>query len=319
MRASTDRLGADSASPLSSTGSDAPPLVTIAGPHGQRAASDPAGRAVDTGRFVILPMRDRHETLIGIKRPSGGRWDDHPRAGVAGDLRRRSRQRPPTGADRRHRTRPRARPGTALVVRPLAGQTVTFAERAGQVFHVLGDAHGTRGQLTFTPASGRAGRREIVALISLSGVQRLESVVGHYIAPGPARAAAPRWLRLAHRGPDVVARWGAGAGAQRYAATVSLSDGERLAFSRPPADRSITIRAGMGGLGATVTVMGIGPDGNAGAARSARLRPTTPARVHGITAARTRAGVLVRWRAVPGAARYLGVHHRRRSHGGSIR
>lgn len=254
---------------------------------------------------MILPMRDQHETLIGIKRPGGGRWTITPEPGspaIAGVS--HANGLPPARIAATVHGRRRARE-LRYVVRPRAGQTVTFAERAAQVFHVLGDARGTRGQLTFTPASGRAGRREIVALILLSGVQRQQLVVGHYVAPGPVRAAAPRWLRLAHRGPDVVARWGAGAGAQRYAATVSLSDGERLAFSRPPADRSITIRAGISGLGAKVTVMGISPDGNAGAARIARLGPTTPARVHGITAARTRAGVLVRWLAVPSAARYL--------------
>ena len=52
------------------------------GPHGQIAASDAGGCVVDTGRFVIVPLPHMNETLIGIKRPAGGRWTIAPQPGA---------------------------------------------------------------------------------------------------------------------------------------------------------------------------------------------------------------------------------------------
>ncbi len=46
------------------------------------AASNAGGCVVDTGRFVIVPLPHMNETLIGIKRPAGGRWTIAPQPGA---------------------------------------------------------------------------------------------------------------------------------------------------------------------------------------------------------------------------------------------
>jgi hypothetical protein len=96
------------------------------------------------------------------------------------------------------------------------------------------------------------------------------------------------------------------AGARSYTVAVSLSDGQRLALSGAGRHPAVVVVAPAPGLGAQVTVQAIGSDGNTGPARSGRLAPAAPPeRVRGINAVRTPAGVVVRWRSVPGAVRYL--------------
>jgi hypothetical protein len=87
---------------------------------------------------------------------------------------------------------------------------------------------------------------------------------------------------------------------------LALSDGQRLAMFADGAHRSVTVQTLAAGLGARVTVQAIGRDGNVGPARTARLAPAAaPGPVRGISATRTHAGVLIRWRPVLGAVRYL--------------
>jgi hypothetical protein len=251
-------------------------------------------------------MRDQHETLIGIEHPAAGRWTITPQPGSS-----------PITAVSQADGLPPARV-TATVsshagrfrltyrVRPRAGQTVTFAERAGQVFHTLGQAQGTTGALTFTPADAPTRNREIVALISLSGAPSQTVVAGRYTAPPPIRPDAPRRVRVTRHGRTLLITWSPALHARAYAVTVALSDGQRLALLAAGARQTTAVNAPAPGLGARVTVQGIAPDGNAGPPRTAQLNPTAaPARVRGITATRTRAGVLIRWRPVPGAVRYF--------------
>lgn len=288
------------------TGAGGAPRVRIVGPHGQVAAGDAGGRVVDTARFVIVPLPHMNETLIGIKRPGGGRWTTTPQPGAPAILGvSHANGLPPARITATVHGHGRARE-LAYRIRPRAGQTVTFAERAGQVFHVIGNARGLSGTLRFTPAVAPGGRRQIVALISLSGVESQTLGAGRYIAPAPPRAGAPKRVRVSRRGSTVVATWGPAANAHGYAVTVTLSDGRRIAFSLPAGRRVIGLPTLMRGLGARVTVMAIGPDGNPRPSRGARLAPAPPPdRVRGITATRTNAGVVVRWRPVRGAVRYL--------------
>jgi hypothetical protein len=173
------------------------------------------------------------------------------------------------------------------------------------VFHLLGKARGRTGTLTFTPAGAPTRSRQIVALIALSSVPSQTVVVGHFTAPA-VRPSAPRHVRVARRGNTLVVNWSPALHAGSYALTVALSDGQRLALFAAGDHRAMVVDAPAPGLGARVAVQGIGPDGNAGPSRIARLNPSVaPARVRGITAARTRAGVLIRWRAVRRAVRYV--------------
>jgi hypothetical protein len=52
--------------------------------------------------------------------------------------------------------------------------------------------------------------------------------VATYSAPGPARPATPRNLRVTRRGNSLVVRWNRAGGAFQYAVSVQLGNGRRL-------------------------------------------------------------------------------------------
>jgi hypothetical protein len=99
-----------------------------------------------------------NETLIGIKRPAGGRWTIAPQPGAPPIVVVSHANGLPaariTASVHGHR---RARE-LAYRIRPRAGEAVTFAERAGQVFHVIGTSRRSSGTLRFSPAVAPALR-----------------------------------------------------------------------------------------------------------------------------------------------------------------
>jgi hypothetical protein len=107
-------------------------------------------------------------------------------------------------------------------VTPASGRVVTFAERGGGVYRVIGTAHGSRGALAFRPAAGSAGRRQIVALVQEHGIQARQAVVAGYRAPGPLRPARPARLRVARHGLTLELRWTRVPNAVRYLTTLTV-------------------------------------------------------------------------------------------------
>jgi hypothetical protein len=286
------------------TGADGPPQVTITGPHGERLSNPAPGRAVESPDLVIWPEPKLNETLIGIRHPSAGRWTITPlpdspsitglkyadglpaaniRATVAGD-----------GQVLRLRYRIRAR----------AGQTVTFAERAGGAIHVIGRASGSRGSLVFKPVAQLARRREIVAMISLAGVPRQNLVVGGYTAPSAPRPVTPSRVHVLQAGSAVTVNW---LPADRWGCLVvaTLSDGRRLLYSMPPMRHSLRISRLAPGIGARITVTDLGQTGNTSAGAVATLTPHHPSRATGLTVRRLDRRVMISWRPAADATRYL--------------
>ncbi|MBV9001163.1 MAG: hypothetical protein JO304_19040, partial [Solirubrobacterales bacterium] len=253
--------------------SSGPPLVTITGPHGQQLGNRTPGKGAVEAGLVVWPEPKLGETLIEIRRPGAGRWTITPLPGspaitsvsYANSL-------PPAkiGATVRGR-------GSALTLRyrlrPRAGQTVTFAERAAGVFHVLGRATADRGSLRFTPAFGPGGRRQIIAMVALGGVPRENVVVARYTAAAPARPIAPAGARVRRVGSGLMVSWSP---ADRWGCLVvaTLSDGQRRLFTMRPNQRSLKIAKLAPGIGARITVSDLGPTGNTSAAAAATVAPT---------------------------------------------
>lgn len=286
------------------TGSDGPPRVTITGPHGERLSNPDPGHAAESDGLVVWPEPKLNETLIGIRRPSAGRWTITPLPGSPAVTGLKYANGLPA-ADIAATVRGR---GPVLTlhyrVRPRAGQTVTFAEGAGGAFHVIGHATGIRGALSFTPAAGLRARREIVAMISLAGVPRQNIVVGHYTAPSAPRPVTPTRVHVLRAGNDLTVSW---LPADRWGCLVvaTLSDGHRLLYSMPPMRHSLRISRLAPGIGARITVTDLGQTGNASAAAVASLAPDQPSPVTGVTVRGVDRRVTISWRPVTGATRYL--------------
>lgn len=286
------------------SGSGAPPRVLITGPHGERLSNPAPGEGAGSSQFLILPMAKLDETLIGIKHPSAGRWTITPLPGspaitqVAYANGLPAAKISATVHDLGQQLTLRYR------IRSRAGQTVTFAERGGGVFHLIGRATGSRGSLTFKPSLGVGRRREIVALISLAGVPRNNVVVARYAVASPPRPTTPTRVRVARAGSDLTVSW---LPADRWGCLVlaTLSDGHRLLYAMAPMRHSLRIPRLAPGIGARITVTDLGQTGNTSAAATASLALDRPSAVTGITVRRLGRRVTISWRPATGASRYL--------------
>ena len=89
---------------------------------------------------------------------------------------------------------------------------------------------------TFTPAFGPGGRREIVAVVTRSGIPLSTTTVARFTAPKPKLPSRPVRLRLGRRGSTVVVAFDSSARAVSHTLSFSLSSGKR--FGVQPAKRS---------------------------------------------------------------------------------
>jgi hypothetical protein len=289
-------------------GTGGPPVLTLAGPHGERLSESADGHGVYDRRLglVIWPEPKLDETLVSIDHPAPGAWTLTPLPGS------------PTISNVSYANavapariiatvsgRGRARTLSYRIV-PRAGQRVTFAERTGRVFHVLGVARGTNGKLRFTSALGPGGRREIVAEISLSGMPTPPLVVARYTAPPPPRAGKPSRLTFARRRGSLWIRWGAAANAKSYLCVVSLSDGLRTAYILPARQRSKIVPTVAPNATGRIWIIPITAMSALGPDVTAPLTPVRgPAKVEGLTITRTQRTVVVTWQRSAAASKYM--------------
>ncbi|MGO9973878.1 MAG: hypothetical protein ACLP01_13945 [Solirubrobacteraceae bacterium] len=256
------------------------PVLSLAGPHGQRLSESSDRQGVLDRRLglVIWPEPKLGETLVAIDHPTPGAWTLTPLPGsTAISNVAYANAIAPARITATISGRGRAYT-VSCRVRPRPGQRVTFVERAGRVFHVLGVARGTHGELRFSSGLGPAGRREIVAEISLSGMPTPPLVVGQYLAPPPPRAGKPARLTLARRGRALAIQWAPAANAHSYLCVVSLSDGRRAAYVLPARQRSMIVPTGCSGRHRAHLDH---PDHGDGRSRAGHQRPPFTDRISG--------------------------------------
>jgi hypothetical protein len=289
-------------------GTGGPPVLALSGPHGLRLSESSAGQGVYDRKLglVIWPEPKLGETLVSIDHPAPGAWTLSPLPGSpAISSVSYADAMPPARVTATVSGRDRALT-LSYRIRPRGGQRVTFAERSGRVFHVLGVARGTHGKLRFTPALGPGGRREIVAMISLSGMPSRPLVVARYMAPPPPRAGMPSRLTLARRGGSLSIRWGKATNADSYLCVVKLSDGLRTAYVLPARQRSKlvpTVAPNVTGRIWIIPITAMGAPGPDITAPLAGVRP--PAKVGRLNVTRAHRTVVVSWQRSAGASKYM--------------
>jgi ELWxxDGT repeat protein len=247
------------------TGQGEAPAITLTGPGGETFST--AQPPTDPHRALI--MQYGNTTLIAVNHPARGRWtvtqnsgpapvtsvayakglpDPNIRAKVSGHGRSRT---------------------LAYHLTAAAGRTITFVERGARTYHILGVAHGSHGRIRFSPAPGRAGRRQIVAVVTDHGIQSQSLIVARYAAPGPKRPARPRHLRVSHHGYTLNVSWTPVAGATMYEVLVEAADGGReTAIVHDHRARIVGIEPGLRG---NVLVDGVSVEGRRGSTASRRF------------------------------------------------
>ncbi len=289
------------------TGRRHAPLVQVSGPGGVSATSTSTSQVAGSSSVAIIPLASADETLVVLRNPAAGSWTIGPAPGsapIAGISYRNGLAAPKvtasvTAGKERHYA-------LHYAILERAGQRITFAERSAHMFHVIGTAANKAGTLTFTPAISRDRRREIVAIVALSKLPDHNLVVAHYKAPPDPQAGKPAKLRLTHSKRGLRIKWDGNANSVSYVVAVTLSDGRHVLLHGGKGNGDVLLAHVPGNVTGTASVEGLGPDGSFGPAAGATLGTSgVPGRVTGIKTAAGKNGVVIRWKPVKGAVRYL--------------
>lgn len=258
---------------FSVVGTLAPPRAILTGPDGATVAvtpDDPLG-GTDDGTVLLFQNPEDLTTYIAVKDPAGGLYRLSLRAGS-----------PPASVFRSAQSlaapRVRARvdgDGRRRALRwsftPVRGRSVVFYEQGRDTRRRLAATTQRRGRLAFAVPDGRAGRREIVAMVRQDGLTQSAGVVARYTAPAARRPGRPGALRITGRRGVLRVRWGRATGAASYEVRVVLSDGRRLLFLPTRTARRLTVRDVAAGTRASVSVRGVSATGRRGSRAHARI------------------------------------------------
>ena len=149
------------------TGQSAAPRVAFVGPHGERIESPVDNKPLGGKGFYLMKSPSEHLTQIALAKPSAGTWRVESLDGTAITSVK--------SADGLAEPSVKASVGHGRLsykIKTVPGQVVTFGERGASAGATIGTAHGASGTLRFSPAAGRAERREIVATIEQDGQLR---------------------------------------------------------------------------------------------------------------------------------------------------
>jgi hypothetical protein len=249
------------------------PIGTLTGPDGEKVTIAADGPKTVHGAHVGLLRDDRDGlTIAGVLRGKPGTYTLTPAPGSPAITKVRE-----TRADDGVSATVTAK-GDRRVLHYDAGlaggKSVAFFERSkAGIYKRLKVAKGGKGTLTFTPAVGAAGKREIVAETTLDGTPVPPSVVASFTAPDTVTPGATRGVKVRRaKSGALTVTWTAAKNVKRYGITVHLADGS--AKTVETARRSARISGVGAGFGGTATVRAQGVQGNWGKAGNARFKAT---------------------------------------------
>jgi len=127
------------------------------------------------------------------------------------------------------------------------------------------------GSVRFTPQTGPAGRRRIVAIVEQYGLPRATLTLGSFRAAGPPRPGKVTHLKLTRRGGSLRVTWKSPKQPFRRAVYADLSDGRELLLIVGPKVTSATFTGVPATVGATVRVTGLTIAGGKGPTATAKL------------------------------------------------
>jgi hypothetical protein len=137
---------------------------------------------------------------------------------------------------------------------------------------VIGKLHAGAGTLTFRPAGGPPGLRQVVLdAHAPHGISATAPVIAHFVAPRPARPARPRHVKLARAAGGVRVSWRTAPGAARYVVRATLYDGREQELPVAGNLRSVLLRGVPGPDYGRILVYAVSQDRRLSVPASARL------------------------------------------------
>ena len=265
--------GGQPAAVFSVVGSLAPPRAILTGPDGATVAATPDNPfgGIDDGKVLLFQNHEDRTTYIAVEDPAGGLYRLSLKAGSAPAVVFRSAQSLAAPAVRARVDGRGRRRALRWSFTPVSGRSVVFYEQGRDTRRRLAATTQRRGRIVFTVPDGRAGSREIIAVVRQDGLTQSAGVVARYTAPRPRRPGRPASLRISTRRGVLSVRWGRATGAASYEVRVVLSDRRRLLFLPGRRTRSITVQAIAAGMRAAATVRGVSATGRRGPRAHARF------------------------------------------------
>jgi hypothetical protein len=244
---------------VEATGAPGAPAVVLQTPSGSQIVPS---TTLSRGEQAIAIADPRNGvTHIGLDHPQAGRWTVQQAPGsqvpVTGVRYALAQAEPVVKATVGGRGRARS---LRYRVSLPPNVSVTFAEQTRSLLHIIGRPRGRSGTIRFTPALGRGGQRQVIALIDNAGLPLSRPVLASFVAPGPQLPGRARKLRIGTGGRAFTITFSAPSNAVRTLVVISTTDGRRLQrllpigvhrFSVPVIGYRDGIRVQLSGVSAT--------------------------------------------------------------------
>jgi hypothetical protein len=235
---------------------------------------------VRTSGYTALTLDGLHETAITVRHPASGTWTITPQGTEPiTELRAATEVTMP----KVHASVRRLRHGKLRLQYRVRGGSrglvIQAVQRAADgASAVIGELHPGTGSITFKPAPGPAGRRNVLVVAhATNGVSTSAPILAHFKAPPLGRPPRPRHVHLARTGSGGVdVTWSPAPGAGRYVVRATLYDGRRQEFPLPRSRRLLRLGNVPGADYGSIFVYAIASDGRVSAPAAARLKAESP-------------------------------------------
>lgn len=201
------------------TGVTSAPRVQLTDPRG--AVVDASrGSAVDNERAIVVADDARRVTHIVLRDPPAGTWTISPLAGLEAPVSvQTADELAPVAVSGRSLSRRDGRRLLRWKLAPIAGQQVSFVERAGDTATPITTTTAATGSVVYTPTSTAPLRRTIEAIVTQDGRPRTRRTLTNYRV---TRAPLRRVGAIARRGAHL--SWRARPGLATYAVYIRTPD-----------------------------------------------------------------------------------------------
>lgn len=254
---------------VSVVGSGGVPSVVLTDPSGHTIVPEPLGPSTVHAGALVAAFARTDTAVVALRSPRAGTWRVAAAPGSVAITSVASARGYPAPVIRAHVTGRGRRRALHYDVTGRPGLSVAFAEQSRRVYKVIGTARGTRGTLPFVPSQGPGGRRSIYAILTQSGRPLARLKAATFTAPGPARPARVRGLRVGTAGRAFHVSFAATGGAAHYVVRLRGSDGRRLTRVISGGRRHLTVPALGYADHLAVTVVGVSSYGLPGPAATA--------------------------------------------------
>jgi hypothetical protein len=258
------------------SGSGSPFRVSITMPNGKRIVTPADGSVVSSaGHYLLVPNESDRSIDVLLIRPAAGTWKVNALNGsTVSGVQRAGFEAPPDVAGA-VAAAAHGRKVVSLAYALPSGESMSLVERGSKSEHTIAArVHGHRcpgpnrpggesllcAKVSFSPAFGPGGKRQIIAVVTRGGLPVTNIAVASFRVGAPALPRKPAHLQLARRSNSVVLAWRTQSVASSYSISIKLSTGRMFGMTVPARCSGVNIRSVARSVGVSVEVAGLRQD-----------------------------------------------------------